>query len=190
MRRTLRVATLLCRSSSRVLKKREDRLGPEVVQVQLDGRTVASGLRRSVARAPDCPDSSGWCGDSSLALGAGDRRRRPGGLAPSHWGRRRSLRTSPDGRSGDEVAAVVGESRAGRGRDGFDELEIVGGRDDRDVPHVGGQEGQLRPVRRVRRGTTGGARSRRIRDGSHACVGDDPSRSGCRPAGRVRAWHG
>ena len=39
---------------------------------------------------------------------------------------------------------MVGESRTGRGREGFEELEIVRGRDDRDVPHVGGQEGQLR----------------------------------------------
>ena len=39
---------------------------------------------------------------------------------------------------------MVGESRTGGGREGFDELEVVGGRDDRDVPHVGGQEGQLR----------------------------------------------
>ena len=39
---------------------------------------------------------------------------------------------------------MVRESRAGRGREGFDELQVVRGRDDRDVPHVGGQEGQLR----------------------------------------------
>ena len=39
---------------------------------------------------------------------------------------------------------MVGESRAGGGREGFDELEVVGGRTDRDVPHVGGEEGQLR----------------------------------------------
>ena len=39
---------------------------------------------------------------------------------------------------------MVGESRAGGGREGVDELEVVGGRDDRDVPHVGGEEGQLR----------------------------------------------
>ena len=48
------------------------------------------------------------------------------------------------GGSRDELAAVVCESRTGHDRERFDELEVVGGRDDRDVPHVGGEEGQLR----------------------------------------------
>ena len=39
---------------------------------------------------------------------------------------------------------MVGESRTGCARKGFDELQVVRRRDDRDVPHVGGQVGQLR----------------------------------------------
>ena len=97
-----------------VLKERGGRLGAEVVQVELDdgpprlGRDEAQQEHEAVPIAAD--------GDSSPAPGAGGRRRTPGGLARGRSARRRSSRTSRAGGSRDEVAAVVGESRAGGGR--------------------------------------------------------------------------
>ena len=82
-----------------VLKKREDRLWPEVVQVQPDDgllRLRCDEAQQQHQAVPIAPDG---CGDSCLAPGAGDRRRTPGGLGAGCSGRWRSSRTSrTDGR--------------------------------------------------------------------------------------------
>ena len=77
-----------------VLEKREDRMGAEVFEVELDDGPLRPDCDDREARARGRPGSSGSCVDSCLAPEAGGRRRTPGGLAPRlvHRLRQRGVR--------------------------------------------------------------------------------------------------